>query len=136
MVDQVHQMFDLLSADIDECAGQSPCDPNALCTNTLGSFTCECNPGYSGDGMTCYGRCYMAACSMQALHHCPPLHIIIKFSTVVRLEQGQCPHCLVMPSHCAYECSTCTALGIVSICSQAEGPRKQTKVSQLSWKPL
>lgn len=29
------------------------CDENALCTNTDGSFTCECNDGYSGDGMTC-----------------------------------------------------------------------------------
>ena len=44
-------------ADIDECLAWSPCHGNASCTNTLGSFTCACNPGYSGDGvMTCYGR--------------------------------------------------------------------------------
>ena len=45
------------SADIDECVTLSPCDPNASCTNTLGSFTCACNTGYTGDGMACYGRC-------------------------------------------------------------------------------
>ena len=45
----------LPSADIDECI-VSPCDLNASCTNTLGSFTCACNPGYSGDGVTCNGR--------------------------------------------------------------------------------
>ena len=45
------------SADIDECVTLSLCDPNASCTNTLGSFTCTCNTGYTGDGMACYGRC-------------------------------------------------------------------------------
>ena len=38
--------------DINECsAGGNNCDPNAECTNTLGSFTCTCNQGYSGDGV-------------------------------------------------------------------------------------
>ena len=44
------------SADIDECVTLSPCDPNASCTNTLGSFTCACNTGYTGDGLACNGR--------------------------------------------------------------------------------
>ena len=43
-----------LSLDYDEC-GNSPCDPNGSCTNIPGSFTCECNDGYSGDGATCSG---------------------------------------------------------------------------------
>ena len=30
------------------------CDPNAYCTPTGESFTCQCAPGYSGDGRTCY----------------------------------------------------------------------------------
>ena len=37
--------------DVDECTvGTGPCDVNAACTNTDGSFTCECNLGYAGDG--------------------------------------------------------------------------------------
>ena len=44
-------------ADIDECVTLSPCDRNATCTNTPGSFTCACNEGYSGDGLICHGRC-------------------------------------------------------------------------------
>ena len=43
-------------ADIVECVVMSPCDPNANCANTPGSFTCTCNEGYRGDGFTCAGQ--------------------------------------------------------------------------------
>ncbi|XP_048589459.1 fibrillin-1 [Nematostella vectensis] len=41
--------------DIDECAvsRDSPCDKNAECNNTVGSYKCTCKPGYTGDGKTC-----------------------------------------------------------------------------------
>jgi hypothetical protein len=40
--------------DIDECAtGTDNCSVDASCTNTVGSFTCACNPGYEGDGVAC-----------------------------------------------------------------------------------
>ncbi len=40
--------------DIDECADMTDtCDDNATCTNIEGSYTCACNAGYDGDGMTC-----------------------------------------------------------------------------------
>jgi hypothetical protein len=49
-------------ADIDECAaGTSTCSPFATCTNTIGSFTCTCMPGYvdvSGDGSVCEEKHY------------------------------------------------------------------------------
>ncbi|XP_072042803.1 uncharacterized protein [Amphiura filiformis] len=38
--------------DVDECLSNN-CHTNALCTNTDGSFTCKCNTGYSGNGITC-----------------------------------------------------------------------------------
>ena len=42
--------------DIDECSGGShTCDRNATCTNTDGSFKCQCEIGFSGDGHTCTG---------------------------------------------------------------------------------
>ena len=42
----------LVCADIDECS-TSPCSAFADCTNTSGSYTCTCQTGYSGDGVTC-----------------------------------------------------------------------------------
>ena len=42
--------------DIDECStGNNNCAraPNGTCTNTIGSYNCSCNPGYTGDGRTC-----------------------------------------------------------------------------------
>ena len=45
-----------MSSDVDECMEQSPCDPNATCTNTPGSYSCSCNEGYSGDERNCTGK--------------------------------------------------------------------------------
>jgi len=40
--------------DDDECTtGGHDCAVAATCTNTPGSFTCACDPGFSGDGRTC-----------------------------------------------------------------------------------
>ena len=41
--------------DIDECLSD-PCHSNATCNNTIGSFTCTCVSGYSGDGFQCIGE--------------------------------------------------------------------------------
>ena len=40
--------------DIDECSS-NPCHANATCNNTMGSYVCACDPGYSGDGFNCTG---------------------------------------------------------------------------------
>ena len=42
--------------DTDECATVSPCDANATCNNTEGSYTCSCDSGFSGDGILCIGK--------------------------------------------------------------------------------
>ena len=48
-------MFLLLFLDIDECLS-NPCNPNASCSDNQGSYDCQCNSGYSGNGFTCTGK--------------------------------------------------------------------------------
>ena len=50
-------MLKWLLLDNNECTlGTDNCDTNAACTNNVGSFTCACNAGYSGTGVTCTGN--------------------------------------------------------------------------------
>ena len=46
-----------MHTDINECAiGTDACDAHAVCTNTIGSFTCTCRSGYRGNGLACSGN--------------------------------------------------------------------------------
>ena len=46
------QSFIILFLEIDECLSD-PCHSNATCTNTAGSYICECNTGFTGSGFNC-----------------------------------------------------------------------------------
>ena len=49
----------LFHVDIDECTqGLDNCSENAVCTNTVGSYTCTCSIGFVGDGTSCIGEIY------------------------------------------------------------------------------
>jgi hypothetical protein len=49
-------------SDINECAATFTgrrCSPQATCNNSLGSYSCRCNDGFSGDGFTCSGKIFV-----------------------------------------------------------------------------
>ena len=48
-------------SDIDECKGNHSCHVNAICTNTNGSYLCECQPGFNGNGQSCTGEYSLSA---------------------------------------------------------------------------
>ena len=38
-------------SDVDECTlSKTPCHQNATCNNTIGSYSCTCRRGFTGDG--------------------------------------------------------------------------------------
>jgi hypothetical protein len=47
-----HEYFSIFQ-DINEC---SLSIDNCQCINTIGSFSCRCNHGYTGNGVICYGK--------------------------------------------------------------------------------
>ena len=47
----------MIFLDYDECdSGDHGCDTNALCTNTIGSYACDCVDGYTGNIHGCDGK--------------------------------------------------------------------------------
>lgn len=48
--------FIIVSPDVDECTMNFHlCNESAECTDTIGSYNCTCNSGYTGDGFFCAG---------------------------------------------------------------------------------
>ena len=49
--------FTFKTLDVDECSVDStPCDENADCANSEGSYRCTCKQGFTGDGTVCEGK--------------------------------------------------------------------------------
>ena len=65
MCDSVHNIFNFLPPDVDECA-QNLDTCSQLCYDTSYSYTCSCYTGYtlSTDGITCIGKMNMLAAIM------------------------------------------------------------------------
>ena len=53
--DNTYLFYSRESIDVNECV-TSPCHSNATCEDTIGSYSCECNQGFSGNGTTCSSK--------------------------------------------------------------------------------
>ena len=76
--------------DIDECVtGENNCHADyATCTNTGGNFTCSCNSGYSGDGVTCEGKIQMKLCRI--VGHLISIQFFNFYTYLICLDINEC----------------------------------------------
>lgn len=57
--------------DDNECAlGTDTCNENAVCFNTIGSYSCVCKLGYTGDGHSCSGTLSNHEMLVKSINHC------------------------------------------------------------------
>ena len=62
-------------SDVDECAdGNDSCHSNASCSNVIGSYNCDCFPGFTGDGFSCSSK-YSSTVQLHTLGTFPLLDI-------------------------------------------------------------
>ena len=63
--DRWHKYDDYIAfyqPDIDECAARNDsCDANSVCSNTNGSYDCQCTVGYVKNGGICEGAIYFGS---------------------------------------------------------------------------
>lgn len=54
----IHSLGDLVFVDLNECElANGGCHNNATCQNNIGSRTCTCKHGFTGDGINmCNGK--------------------------------------------------------------------------------
>ena len=78
-------------ADIDECVTKNGgCAAEATCSNTVGSYTCTCSTGYTGDGTTCAGK-FAQTCRMFS-EFCKNCHLLfLHIFYVNRYDLHKCP---------------------------------------------
>jgi hypothetical protein len=108
-------------ADVDECAGTPSCMANSTCRNTFGSYDCDCNAGYTGDGKTgCQTLCEVAlaeggSCNAHALCH---VDTDPSSTSGIRFTVARCDACA--PGYIG-DGQTCTAIGTGDNCAQCDG---------------
>jgi hypothetical protein len=79
-------MFFFFSTDENECVKKKHnCDENAVCTNNVGSFTCACKNGFTGDGTSCTGK--TGSHFLEELRHRSE-NILRKFVLVIYLNKA------------------------------------------------
>ena len=59
--------YGMYCIDINEFSNteNSVCNENATCSDTQGSYWCECNDGFQGDGKICNGIRFISECTVQ-----------------------------------------------------------------------
>lgn len=84
--------------NVDECASSllNNCSANASCADTIGAFTCACDEGFTGDGVTCDD---VDECADDTLNDCG------EFTTCTNTEGGFLCEC--SPGYASFRDGPC-----------------------------
>ena len=77
--------------DIDECLN-NPCHHNASCTDNEGSFYCQCNVGFSGDGVNCTSKISSLTSGFLVIKFFLPFFQYFIFLDIDECLNNQCHH--------------------------------------------
>ena len=69
------------------------CHVNAECTNTNGSYTCNCNNGYDGDGISCQGKCALMSFAERKQKNLINFIIVLKLTSISFLSGKKYKSC-------------------------------------------
>ena len=97
--------------NLDECATSAKtCDVNAACQNTVGSRTCTCRAGYTGNGRTCKGTKLGEICNISC---CLKSHLpnLINCNYMFIMTDADIDECSANSHNC----------GVNAVCSNAMG---------------
>ena len=53
MIYVIFYLGDFVQLVLESAISLNDCDPDALCTNLIGSYDCECKEGFNGNGFNC-----------------------------------------------------------------------------------
>ncbi len=71
--------------DLSVCGtGNQTCHVNATCTDTDEGYTCECNPGFAGNGTYCFGRCMWQFTDKLCMYLCIHVSMFCKHNDMAR----------------------------------------------------
>lgn len=101
--------------DINECqSGQHDCDYNAQCLNSIGSYSCQCNAGFEGNGFICDNAksCENVTCDENA--ECVQENGIAECKCIKGFS-GNGKYCTVIPDHSCHNGNNCSPYGYCSI---------------------
>eukprot|EP00736_Rhodelphis_marinus_P002214 Rmarinus@m.23570 len=98
--------------DTDECdIGVHNCDIFSRCSNSMGSFSCSCDPGFSGSGVSCFPcdlSTYKAVSGNDSCTPCPIGYTTLQLNSTSStdcLDSDECTHGL---HDCGTPYATCT----------------------------
>lgn len=107
-------------APVDHCAA-NPCDAHATCTSTPTGYTCGCNAGYFGDGMTCTACAVCGAGSYQSAACTATTDTVCKTCSACGAGQFQSTACGAthdtVCAGCDVDCAACTGVGACTTCA-------------------